>query len=276
MRKVEIHVFPDRTSGSKSYRVSMATFVVSIACVIFAAAGFIMFSPDHILDNLSNGNVLAVFRQNKTIKKEIKEIRESVDESILKAEETRVLRDSTLYKGGLGFVLGESGVEGAPDGKARKSLNEVEATFRRLEHRLLQDSALAAKVPVIHPFKNGHAIKNRFEMIYDPFTEQDLPHRGIDYVAEVGDTVVATGGGTVSEIRSHRGFGLSMKVEHMPKIRTFYAHLGKPLVKVGDKVRRGQPIAVIGESGRESSVALHYEIRVDGVPVNPEDYFITK
>ena len=47
-------------------------------------------------------------------------------------------------------------------------------------------------------------------------------------------------------------------------------------MKAGDKVRRGQPIALIGESGRESSVGLHYEIRVDGVPVNPEDYFITK
>ena len=276
MRKVEIHVFPDRTSGSKSYRVSIVTFVVSIVCIICSVIGFVLFSPDHILDNVSNGNVLAVFRQNKTIKKEIKEIRESVDESILKAEETRILRDSTLYKGGLGFVLGDTSAEGAPANRTRKSLNEVEATFRKLEQRLLQDSALAAKIPVIHPFKNGHAIKNRFEMIYDPFTEQDLPHRGIDYVAEVGDTVYATGGGVVSEVRSHRGFGLSMKVEHVPKVRTFYAHLGKPLVKVGDKVRRGQPIAIIGESGRESSVSLHYEIRVDGVPVNPEDYFITK
>ena len=158
----------------------------------------------------------------------------------------------------------------------RKSLNEVEATFRRLEERLLQDSALAANIPVIHPLKNDHVVKNRFEMIYDPFTEQELPHRGIDYVAAVGDTVYATGGGVVTEVRSHRGFGLSMKVEHLPKIRTFYAHLGKSLVKVGERVRRGQPIAIVGESGRESSVALHYEIRVDGVPVNPEDYFITK
>ena len=257
MKKVEIHVFPDKTSGSKSYKLSLTTFIAAIACVVFSVVGFIIFSPDRIIDNLSNGNALAVFRQNKAIKKEIKEIRESVDESILKAEETKVLRDSTVYKGGLGFLLEENAVEAARAGMPRKSLNEVEATFRKLEMRLLQDSA-------------------RFEMIYDPFTEQELPHRGIDYVAAVGDTVYATGGGTVSEVRGHRGFGLSMKIEHKPKIRTFYAHLGKALVKAGEKVRRGQPIALIGESGRESSVGLHYEIRVDGVPVNPEDYFITK
>jgi murein DD-endopeptidase MepM/ murein hydrolase activator NlpD len=276
VKKVEIHVFPDKTSGSKSYKLSLTTFIAAIACVVFSVVGFIIFSPDRIIDNLSNGNALAVFRQNKAIKKEIKEIRESVDESILKAEETKVLRDSTVYKGGLGFLLEENAVEAARAGMPRKSLNEVEATFRKLEMRLMQDSALAACIPVIHPLKNGHSVKNRFEMIYDPFTEQELPHRGIDYVAAVGDTVYATGGGTVSEVRGHRGFGLSMKIEHKPKIRTFYAHLGKALVKAGDKVRRGQPIALIGESGRESSVGLHYEIRVDGVPVNPEDYFITK
>ena len=275
MKKVEIHVFPDKTSGSKSYKVSFLTFVAAIACVALSVVGFIIFSPDRIVDNLSNGNAMAVFRQNKTIKKEIKVIRESVDESILKAEETKILRDSTVYRGGLGFILEENAIDEVLAGP-RKSLNEVEATFRRLEQRLLQDSALAANIPVIHPLKNEHVVKNRFEMIYDPFTEQELPHRGIDYVAAVGDTVYATGGGTVSEVRSHRGFGLSMKVEHLPKIRTFYAHLGKSLVKVGERVRRGQPIAVVGESGRESSIALHYEIRVDGVPVNPEDYFITK
>jgi len=275
VKKVEIHVFPDKTSGSKSYKVSFLTFVAAIACVALSVVGFIIFSPDRIVDNLSNGNAMAVFRQNKTIKKEIKVIRESVDESILKAEETKILRDSTVYRGGLGFILEENAIDEVLAGP-RKSLNEVEATFRRLEQRLLQDSALAANIPVIHPLKNEHVVKNRFEMIYDPFTEQELPHRGIDYVAAVGDTVYATGGGTVSEVRSHRGFGLSMKVEHLPKIRTFYAHLGKSLVKVGERVRRGQPIAVVGESGRESSIALHYEIRVDGVPVNPEDYFITK
>jgi Membrane proteins related to metalloendopeptidases len=273
VRKVEIHVFPDKTSGSKSYKVSLLAFVLSIACVALSVVGFIIFSPDRIVDNVSNGNVLAVFRQNKTIRKEIKEIRESVDESILKAEETKVLRDSTVYRGGLGFML-----EDNSDGLdlQRKSLNEVEATFRKLENHLLQDSALAARIPVLHPLKNGHVVKNRFEMIYDTFTEQELPHRGIDYVAAVGDTVYATGGGTVSEVRAHRGFGLSMKIEHSPKVRSFYAHLGKNLVKVGDKVRRGQPIALVGESGRETSVALHYEIRLDGVPVNPEEFFITK
>ena len=113
-------------------------------------------------------------------------------------------------------------------------------------------------------------------MIHDPFTEIDLPHRGIDFVADVGDTVYATGAGVVAEVRSHRGFGLSVKIEHTPGVKTFYAHLGQSLVQQGERVHRGSPIAIVNESGRESGVGLHYEIRVNGVPVNPEDYFITK
>ena len=159
---------------------------------------------------------------------------------------------------------------------SRKSLREIETTFKKLLDSVEKDSAIAAAIPVIHPLKNGHAVRNRFEMIRDPFTDIELPHRGIDFVADVDDTVYATGAGVVSEVRAHRGFGLSIKITHFPKIRTFYAHLGHSLVREGDRVRRGDPIATISESGRESGIGLHYEIRVDGVPVNPEDYFITK
>lgn len=276
MRKLEVHIFTDRTSGNKNYRVSLLRLILIPVAILLAIAGFIVFSPMQIIDNVSNDDVLSVYRQNKIIKKEIKGIRETVDESILKAEETKLLRDSTLKLSGLGFALDDFGGEETVPFSSRKSLREIEKSFKKLLNSVENDSALAAALPVIHPLKNGHAVRNRFEMIRDPFTEIELPHRGIDFVADVDDTVYATGAGVVSEVRAHRGFGLSIKVDHLPKVRTFYAHLGHALVHEGDRVRRGEPIATISESGRESGIGLHYEIRVDGVPVNPEDYFITR
>ena len=275
VKKLEVHVFPSKTSAPKNFRISLTKVIVMAVVLVVAVSGFILFSPQQIVDNLSDGNVLSVYRQNMVIKKEIKGIRQSVDESILKAEETKILRDSTISLSGLGFTLEDAPMDSTV-AKQRKSLDELERSFRKLLTRLEQDSVSAAAIPVLHPFKNSHAVKNRFEMIYDHFTEQELPHRGIDYVAAVGDTVVATGAGVVAEVRSHRGFGLSMKIEHLPGIKTFYAHLGQALVQPGTRVKRGQPIALVGESGTESSVALHYEIRLDGNPINPEDYFITK
>ena len=275
MKKLEVHVFPSKTASGKSYRFSFLGAVIAVLAVIAAIFGFILFSPVQILDNVTSGNVTNVYKQNATIRKELKEIRASVDSSILRAEETRILRDSTLKVGGLGFVLDASALDDSLLQK-RKSVNEVEASFKKLLAALESDSALAEKIPVLHPMKNGPAVKKRFEIVYDPFTDSELPHRGIDYVAAEGDTVYATGAGSVIEVRKHRGFGLSVKVDHGHDVRTFYAHLGKTLVNQGQTVHRGQPIALIGESGTQSSLGLHYEIRIDGISINPESFYLTR
>ena len=271
-----MHVFPTKTTSGRSYEFSLIGAIVAVVGVVAAIFGFILFSPVQIVDNITSGNIANVYKQNAAIKKELKEIRASVDESILKAEETRALRDSTLKVGGLGFVL--ETVTAMDDSilEKRKSVNEVELSFKKLLAALESDSATAEKIPVLHPMRNNHAVKKRFEMVYDPFTDSELPHRGIDYVAAEGDTVYATGAGTVSEVRKHRGFGLAIKIDHGHKVRTFYAHLGQALVKQGQQIQRGKPIALIGESGTQSSIGLHYEVRIDGISVNPESFYLTR
>ena len=276
MRKIEIHTFSERTCGSKTFRVTPLRIAVFVICLVLAVVGFVIFSPMRIASNISDGDALSVYRQNRGINREIRKVRESVDETILRAEEIKLLRDSAVKLSGLGFTLDDALYDESVDVSHRKSIREIEKSFKNLLSAIEKNPALAASIPVLHPLKNGHAVRNRFEMIHDPFTEIDLPHRGIDFVAEVGDTVYATGAGVVAEVRSHRGFGLSVKIEHTPGVKTFYAHLGQSLVQPGERVHRGSPIAIINESGRESGVGLHYEIRLNGVPVNPEDYFITK
>ena len=273
MKKLEVHVYPNKDSRGHDVTFSVWKVIVYVVIGICAILGFILFSPVQIVENLSNGNLMDVYHQNSVIKDEIKKIRTVVDTTILKIEETRVVRDSSMKLGGLGFTLEGSANE---DELPKKNLHAIRSTFRNTLKKLESDSALAAHAPVLHPLKNHHDIKSRFEMVFDAFTDQELPHRGIDFLAADGDTVYAPGAGTVVEVRKHRGFGLTMKIEHMEHVKTFYAHLGKTLLDKGDKVRRGDPIALIGKSGLESSLGLHYEIRVNGVPVNPEDYFITK
>ena len=274
MKKIEIHLYPSKHARSRDITFSVKKVVIYLVLGICAILGFVLFSPVQIVENLSNGNLMDVYHQNSVIKDEIKKIRTVVDTTILKIEETRVVRDSTLKLGGLGFTLENPSFE--EDGAPKKNLYAIKSTFRNTLNKLEADSVAAAHVPVLHPLKNHHDVKSRFEMVFDAFTDQELPHRGIDFLAAEGDTVYAPGAGTVVEVRKHRGFGLTMKIEHFEHVKTFYAHLGKTLLDKGDKVRRGDPIAVIGKSGLESSIGLHYEIRVNGVPVNPEDYFITK
>ncbi len=274
MKKLEVHIFPSKNSRGRDVTFSVKKVVIYLIVGVCAILGFILFSPVQIVENLSNGNLIDVYHQNAVIKDEIKKIRAVVDTTILKIEETRVVRDSTMKLGGLGFTLENPTFE--EDGSPKKNLYAIKSTFRNTLNKLEADTALAARIPVLHPLKNHHDIKARFEMVFDAFTDQELPHRGVDFLAAEGDTVYAPGAGTVVEVRKHRGFGLTMKIEHTEDVKTFYAHLGDVLLKKGDDVRRGDPIAIIGKSGLESSVGLHYEIRVKGTPVNPEDYFITK
>ena len=274
MKKLEVHIFPSKNSRGRDVTFSVKKVVIYLIVGVCALLGFILFSPVQIVENLSNGNLIDVYHQNAVIKDEIKKIRAVVDTTILKIEETRVVRDSTMKLGGLGFTLENPTFE--EDGSPKKNLYAIKSTFRNTLNKLEADTALAARIPVLHPLKNHHDIKARFEMVFDAFTDQELPHRGVDFLAAEGDTVYAPGAGTVVEVRKHRGFGLTMKIEHTEDVKTFYAHLGDVLLKKGDDVRRGDPIAIIGKSGLESSVGLHYEIRVKGTPVNPEDYFITK
>ncbi|MBR6448738.1 MAG: M23 family metallopeptidase [Fibrobacter sp.] len=274
MKKLEVHIYPNKESRGRDVTFSVRKAVIYLVIGVCAILGFVLFSPVQIVENLSNGNLIDVYHQNSVIKKEIKKIRSVVDTTILKIEETRVVRDSSMKLGGLGFAI--EGVSAEEDVSPKKNLYEMKSMFRKTLNKLEADSALAARIPVLHPLRNHHDIKSRFEMVFDAFTDQELPHRGIDFLAVEGDTVYAPGAGTVVEVRKHRGFGNTMKIEHLEHVKTFYAHLGKTLLDKGDKVRRGDPIAIIGKSGLQSSLGLHYEIRVNGVPVNPEDYFITK
>ena len=127
MRKIEIHTFSERTSGSKSFRVSPMRLVVMGICFVLAVVGFVLFSPVKIVDSVADGDAVSVYRQNRGISREIKKVRESVDETILRAEETKLLRDSTVKLSGLGFTLDDALADDGANGLyPRKSIREIE------------------------------------------------------------------------------------------------------------------------------------------------------
>ena len=94
-------------------------------------------------------------------------------------------------------------------------------------------------------------------------------HDGIDLAAPVGTLVKTAGPGTVVYAGEQRGYGLIAIVEHPNGLTTLYAHNHDLRVKTGQQVRAGQVIASVGESGRTTGPHLHFEVRRDGVPVDP-------
>lgn len=97
-------------------------------------------------------------------------------------------------------------------------------------------------------------------------------HDGIDLAAPLGTPIKTAHPGTVLYAGEQKGYGLIAIVEHANGLTTLYAHNRDLRVKTGQQVRQGQVIATVGESGRTTGPHLHFEVRKEGIPVDPLDY----
>ena len=95
---------------------------------------------------------------------------------------------------------------------------------------------------------------------------------GIDISAPLGQVVHAAGSGEVIYTGSIKGYGQIIIIDHGGRVTTLYAHLSRILIDIGDKVKKGQPIGQVGDSGGVSSTRLHFEVRVEGKPTDPMNW----
>lgn len=135
---------------------------------------------------------------------------------------------------------------------------------------------MIASIPAIQPVDIGdlRRIGSFFGYRTDPFYKVTKMHQGIDFTASVGTPIYATGDGVVTEAEYNKGgYGNSIKVSHGYGYETFYAHLSRIKARIGQKVKRGEVIGYVGNTGKSTAPHLHYEIRLRGNPVNPIYYF---
>jgi murein DD-endopeptidase len=102
-----------------------------------------------------------------------------------------------------------------------------------------------------------------------PITGRPAPHNGVDLAAPSGTEVLATGDGIVTRVASHKYAGKYVVIDYTGPYSSRFLHLSKILVKKGQKVKRGQVIALSGNTGRTTGAHLHYELHIRGRPVNP-------
>jgi murein DD-endopeptidase MepM/ murein hydrolase activator NlpD len=127
-----------------------------------------------------------------------------------------------------------------------------------------------AALPVRAPLPGNPAITSTFGNRTDPFLNAMAIHTGIDFRAETGDPVYATGAGTVSEAGRQGGYGNMVEIDHGNGIATRFGHLLRIKVAAGEAVKAGDLIGWAGSTGRSTGPHLHYETRVDGDAVNPQ------
>lgn len=147
-------------------------------------------------------------------------------------------------------------------------LDDREAQLDVLESLLLTRGLQAQVYPEGRPIESGY-ISSYFGTRTDPFTGRPAMHEGIDFAGREGSTVKAVAAGVVSFADLRAGYGNCIEINHGNGYVTRYAHNERNLVSVGDTVQKGQPIALMGSTGRATAPNLHFEVLRNGRQVNP-------
>jgi murein DD-endopeptidase MepM/ murein hydrolase activator NlpD len=151
--------------------------------------------------------------------------------------------------------------------------NLLAASFHEAADSIAAHSARLAAMPSIMPTTGW--LTSQFSLMREhPILHIARPHEGIDVTAPMGANIQAPAGGTVVSTGWETGYGNTVEIDHGYGIRTKFAHCSKVLVRAGQHVNRGDVIAQVGNTGLATGPHLHYEVHVNGHPVDPLRYVL--
>lgn len=140
-----------------------------------------------------------------------------------------------------------------------------------LESLLLSRSLSERVMPSGRPVEDGW-LSSRYGKRNDPFTGKQDFHNGLDFAGKKGSEVIAVGDGVVSWAGKKSGYGYLIEINHGNGYATRYGHNQSHMVKVGDTVKKGQQIALMGSTGRSTGPHVHFEVLRNGKKVNPSSF----
>ncbi len=150
-------------------------------------------------------------------------------------------------------------------------LNSREAQLDVLESVLMNQQLKDRVYPQGRPVNSGW-ISSYFGRRTDPFTGKPANHTGIDFAGKLGAEIVAVADGVVTWSGDRFGYGIMVEINHGNGYATRYAHNSENLVQVGDEVKKGQKVALMGRTGRATGPNLHFEVLRNGRRVNPVNF----
>ncbi len=197
--------------------------------------------------------------------------------------------DADVWNGGIG------GHDAHPEAAAfkygakslRASLEKMDKLSRQIALQsqsldTLQELAsdkqrMLASIPSIKPVREDRLQKSMnvlsgFGYRIHPVYKVRKFHEGVDFPARVGTAIQATGDGVVKEAGWHQGYGKCVRISHGYGYETWYAHMSSINVRPGEKVKKGQKIGAVGDTGLSTAPHLHYEVHYKGQPVNPINF----
>ncbi|MFO7987227.1 MAG: M23 family metallopeptidase [Desulfatiglandaceae bacterium] len=296
-KKITLFVFPGPHQKTRQLKIPRSLPLVILLFLILVSASVCWVIRDYRaikarmpeLEQLKRENALhrerfiQMAEQIDTFKTEMDELR-ALDEKLRGMVESETSGEDVRL-GGMGGSVpslldpGETAkkIDGDFIQKMHQTLDKLHsaAEFSKQNkvnlHQFLENQKrVLASIPSIWPAKGW--LSSRFGQRTSPFTGKEEFHEGIDISARMSTPIVVTADGVVAFSGREQGYGRVIKIDHGHGLSSKYAHLQKPLVKQGQRVKRGESIGLVGNTGKTTGAHLHYEVHVDGVPVNPLRY----
>ena len=296
---------PDGTGRTRTVRVSLHAFrILAAAAVVFtAAAGVLAYTTISRAVDLSRLD--RVERRNQLLADELDRaegliagLKDTVTVLTLRDEQVRLLAglsptDPEVLLAGVGGpvrwtereqILSEGPVgrramatRGELDALVRRA-NLLAGTYTEAVDSLKAHTDRLRRTPSISPIApNVGWFTSPFTTArMHPIFHEARPHEGIDVSAAIGTPILAPANGRVVDVRTKGGYGSTVTIDHGYGIQTMYAHCSKIMVRVGQWVERGEKVAEVGTTGIVTAPHLHYEVIVNGQPVDPRTFIFRK
>jgi murein DD-endopeptidase MepM/ murein hydrolase activator NlpD len=298
-KKTTILLVPDATNRVKRFKVP-SFLPVFFGLILVSCAAFLVFIiRDYQSMKIHSPQLVRLEKENELQKRQLDQLAKRIDQTTKKLYELkefdRKLRimvnlETSEVKKEFQGVGGSDPILFQPQHNMAKThkdlvrsmhsaIDNLDSEIALCEkdktelHKFLENQkVLLASTPSIWP-TNGW-LSSRFGYRISPFTGKKEFHRGIDIATRMGAPIVAPADGIVLKIYSDHGYGKVLAVSHGYGVITRYAHLNKALVKKGQYVKRGETIALVGNSGRSTGPHLHYEVHLNRVAVDPLRYVL--
>ncbi|MDX2495334.1 MAG: M23 family metallopeptidase [Desulfuromusa sp.] len=271
--------------NSKVRRVRIRSGVVKSAlCGCFVVAGLFAFFAYSYFNITVDRDELQRLRvttsqQRQTLQHlvvDLGEVHQQMDSLAETEARVRQLADLEAVPEGIPVAIG-----GLPEVGSVEAVDEIQRQINKLQvaielrrqsqenvRNLLNDQvSISRATPKGWPTKGW--LTSYFGMRKSPFTGRRVMHEGLDIAANTGTPIVATADGIVARVKYSPGYGKMLIIDHGYGYRTIFGHNSKILVKAGQQIKRGDLIAKVGNTGQSTGSHLHYELRLNGVPIDP-------
>jgi murein DD-endopeptidase MepM/ murein hydrolase activator NlpD len=292
-------IFGQKTSKTRHLRIHKKTFKIGLYLLTFGLLCTIFFLCDYIQVRKKTFELNQLRQQTQEQKSKIHFFASKIEDlekqlSKLKDFDKRIRIIANLEKGQETTPFMGMGGPSASDirEKLRAEKNEMglaqqmrtdierleleatsqEESLSELEKLLQSKKDMLAHTPSVWPVHGW--VTSGFGFRTNPFTGLTQMHEGLDIANRIGTPVIAPADGIVSDTGKDSTYGNVVVISHGFGINSRFNHLSKILVRPGQRVKRGDKIAEVGTTGKSTGPHLHYEVRVNGIPVNPGRYIV--